>query len=511
MKVILICPKYPDALWMSKNAIKFLGKKSWSPPLGLLTVAAMLPKNWEIRFIDLNIKPLTAIDLKWADLVFVGAMISQQKSALQIIEQAHLMEKKIVAGGPLFCQELIEQGMFEVVDHIIVGEAEGILPKFLEDFSVNTAKPVYYPEKFPEIKTVPTPMWSLVDLNDYAMVNLQFTRGCPYKCDFCYGHIINGNIQRVKSKNQIIEELDAIFKSGWRSTIFLCDDNLTGNLTLVEKHLLPTITEWMQKNNYPFSFTGAACVNLAKSPDVMNMMVDAGFESVTLGIESPNQASLMEVQKRQNINLDLAEAVRTIQSHGLEVIAGMILGFDNDPPDIFQRHIDLIQQSGITNAMVSLLYAFPDTTLYNRLKSEARLIPYEIGDCVYGAINFRPVMPLETLTGGYEQVLRTLYSSEGFYKCIDNFLNHYRAVKRRIHINLSQLVIVVKVLYILGIKDPWRKHFWTVFVKSILKGWDAFIAFNRQVITWYFQRLDIEEYTSTSFYNKNYDYCHFVE
>ncbi len=486
MKAILVCPKYPDALWMSKNAIKFIGKKSWSPPLGLLIVAAMLPANWEIRFFDLNINPLTDSDIQWADLVLVGAMISQQASAIKVIERAYGLKKKIVAGGPLFCPELIEQGMFNKVDHIIVGEAEGIFPKFLEDLSKNKAKCIYYSERFPDIQLVPTPMWSLVNLDDYAMVNLQFVRGCPYKCEFCYGHVINGNVQRAKTKDQIIKELNAIYESGWRSTIFLCDDNLTGNLAIAKNHLLPTIKEWMQKNNYPFSFAGAACVNLSKAPDVMKMMVEAGFESVTLGIESPNQASLLEVQKRQNINLDLLEAVRIIQQNGIEVIAGMILGFDNDPMNIFQMHINFIQKSGITNAIISLLYAFPDTALFNRLKTENRLIPYEIGDCVYGAINFRPVMPIEILTAGYEHVLHTLYSHEGFYKRMENFLTNYTAAPRRFRINFSNFVIVVRAMYFLGIRDPWRGRFWGLLLSAILKGRDVAIAYMRQVITWYF-------------------------
>ena len=388
----------------------------------------------------------------------------------------------------------IEQGLFPHVDHIIVGEAEGLVPKFLEDLSAGCAHPVYRQDDYPDIHFVPTPMWSLVDLRDYAMVNLQFVRGCPFDCEFCYGHFLNGHIQRAKLKQQIVAELDALYASGWRSSIFVCDDNLVGNRQLARTHLLPILIEWMQAHDYPFTFTGAASVNLAKDPEIMDMLVSAGFESVTLGLESPHDESLAEVHKQQNLHLDLLDVVHTIQSHGLEVQTGMILGFDHDPPEIFQMHIELIQQSGIANTLMSLLFAFPNTALYDLLKKENRLTEYDISDCVHGAINFQPAMPYDTLIAGYKHVLQALYSPDGFYKRLDTFLDHYHAVPMRFHLQLEQLTTVIRAIYLLGIKDMWRGRFWALLLKAGRKGWGAIVAYLRQAITGYFVRQDIAEY-----------------
>ena len=494
MNALLVCPEYADALWTYKHARRFLGKKASSPPLGLLTVASMLPIDWEKRFIDLNVNQPANADLEWADIVLIGAMLAQQASALRVIEDAHRMGKRILAGGPLFCPELIEQGLFTHVDHIMVGEAEGLIPQFLEDLSTNRTRPVYRQDGYPDIHLVPTPMWSLADLRDYAMVNLQFVRGCPFDCEFCYGHVLNGHIQRAKSRKQIVAELDALYESGWRSSIFVCDDNLAGNRQLARTHLLPTLIEWMQAHDYPFAFTGAASVNLANDPEIMDMLVSAGFESVTLGLESPHAESLAEVHKKQNLNLDLLNVVHTIQSHGLEVQTGMILGFDHDPPEIFQMHVDFIQQSGIANTLMSLLFAFPNTVLYDRLKKENRLIDYEIGNCVHGAINFQPFMPYDTLIAGYKYVLQSLYSPEGFYERLETFLNHYHAVPRRFHLQLAQLITVIRAVYLLGIKDGWRDRFWVLLLKAGRKGWGVVVAYLRQVIMGYFVRQDIAEY-----------------
>lgn len=454
----------------------------------------MLPIEWEKRFIDLNVSQLAGTDLEWADIVLIGAMLAQQVSALHVIEEAHRMGKRILAGGPLFCHELIDQGLFNKVNHIVVGEAEGLIPQFLEDLAAGCARPVYRQDGYPEIQDVPTPMWSLVDLRKYAMVNLQFVRGCPYDCEFCYGHVLNGHVQRAKSKQQIDAELDALFASGWRSSIFVCDDNLVGNRKLARTLLLPTLMEWMEAHDFPFTFTGAASVNLAKYPEIMDMLVSAGFESVTLGLESPHEESLAEVHKRQNLNLDLLDVVHTIQSHGIEVQTGMILGFDHDPPEIFQMQVDFIQRSGISNALMSLLFALPNTALYDRLKKENRLTDYEIGKCIHGAINFQPSMPYATLIAGYKYVLQSLYSPDRFYERMETFLNHYHAVPRRFHLRLAQLIIVIRAMYFLGIKEKWRERFWVLLLRAGKKGWDAPVAYLRQAIMGYFVRKDIAEY-----------------
>lgn len=494
MKALLVCPQYADALWTYKHARQFLGKKASSPPVGLLTVAALLPVEWEKRFVDLNVNPLTDNVIAWADIVLIGAMLAQQASTLQVIQCCHELGKKMLAGGPLFCPELIDQGLFAKVDHIVVGEAEALMPQFLADLAAGDAHPVYQQEGYPDIHLAPTPLWALVDLRDYAMLNIQFVRGCPFHCDFCYGHILNGHHPRAKSKQQILAELDAVFASGWRSSIFVCDDNLVGNRELARSHLLPVLIEWMQAHDYPFTFTGAASLNLAGEPEIMDMLVAAGFESITLGIESPNDPSLIEVQKQQNLRLDLLNVVHIIQAHGLEVQSGMILGFDHDPPEIFDLQIDFLQQSGIANALVSILFAFPDTALYDRLKRENRLLNYEVGDSVLGALNFRPHMPAETLIVGYKRVLQSLYKPSGYYMRLESFLRHYRPAPRRFHMHFSQLAMVLQAIFYMGVKDPWRGRFWTLLLQAVGKGQDAVVAYLRLAIMGFFLRQDIAEY-----------------
>jgi radical SAM superfamily enzyme YgiQ (UPF0313 family) len=494
MKALLICPQYADALWTYKHARKFLGKKASSPPVGLLTVAALLPVEWEKRFVDMNVNLFTDVDLAWADIILIGAMLAQQASTLQVIQRCHALGKKMLAGGPLFCPELIEQGLFSKVDHIVVGEAEALVLNFLVDLTAGCARPIYRQEGYPDIRLVPTPMWSLVDLRDYAMINIQFVRGCPFHCDFCYGHILNGHHPRAKSKEQIVAELDAVHASGWRSSIFVCDDNLVGNHELARTHLLPILIEWMQVHDYPFTLTGAASVDLARDPQLMDMIVAAGFESITLGIESPNESSLTEVQKRQNLHLDLLNVVHTIQAYGLEVQSGMILGFDHDPPAIFDLQIDFLQQSGIANALVSILFAFPDTALYNRLKQENRLLDYEVRNSVHGAINFKPRMSAETLIAGYKRVLGTLYTPSGYYTRLESFLLNYRPAPRRFHLQFSQLGMVLRAVFYMGVLDPWRGRFLVLLFQALGKGQDVLVAYLRLAIMGYFLRQDIAEY-----------------
>jgi radical SAM superfamily enzyme YgiQ (UPF0313 family) len=494
VKALLVFPCYADALWTYKHAQQFLGKKASSPPLGLLTVAALLPQEWQKKFVDLNVNRLDETDLAEADIVFIGAMLAQQASALKVIARCRQMGKKMVVGGPLFCPDLIAQGLFKEVDHIVVGEAEAMVPILLADLANGCARPEYRSADLPDIRQVPIPMWSLADLKDYTVVNLQFVRGCPYHCEFCYGHILNGNRPRAKSPSQITAELDALYQRGWRGMIFVCDDNLVGNKHLARTQVLPTMIEWMQAHDYPFSLMGAASVDLAGEPGLMDMLVQAGFESVTLGIESPHDPSLEEMNKVQNRGVNLLEAVHTIQRHGLEVQAGMILGFDHDPPSIFQEHIDFLQQSGIANALVSLLFAFPDTPLYDRLRREGRLVPYAVGNCVHGAINFVPRMPSETLELGYKRVLATLYAPSGYYDRLETFLKCYQPAPGRFHVQPEQLVTVLKAFYLMGIRDAYCGRFWRLFFYALQKGPDALAAFLRLSILGYFLRDDILEF-----------------
>lgn len=389
MKILLVYPRLADALWAYKSALKFVGKRASSPPLGLLTVAAMLPEHWTKKLVDMNVIDLSDEDIQEADYVFLSAMLAQQASARKVIARCHESGTKVVAGGPLFSNMPPDLDLGNI-DHIVVGEAETSLPSLLEDLERGCARHVYTSEEWTEVRETPIPLWSLVNMEYYSLVAVQFARGCPYDCEFCNVVTLDGHRPRIKDKAQVLAELDALYQYGWRGHIFVCDDNFLGNQHEIRSQFLPAIAEWMQANEYPFVLTAAVSIDLADHEEVMRAMVRAGFDRVTVGVESPDQESLAECTKYQNRGRDMVASVKKIQNYGLEVQGGFIVGFDSDPTSIFQKQIDFIQESGIVTAMVSLLFAFPGTKLYRRMERENRLLPIEVEESAYGAINFVP-------------------------------------------------------------------------------------------------------------------------
>ena len=351
MKILLVYPEFPDTFWSFKHALKFIKKKAGAPPLGLLTVAAMLPSDWEKRLVDLNVTDLTDDDLKWADYVFLSAMVVQRKSAQVIIQRCQTVDVKIVAGGPLFT---MEHEKFPDVDFFVLNEAEITLAPFLHDLEQGQAKRVYASDEFPDIHQTPTPLWHLADLQFYESVSIQFSRGCPFNCDFCNITSLLGHLPRTKTADQIIAELDGIYALGWRKSIFFVDDNFIGNKKYIKTEVLPALIKW-RKHKSGIPFNTELSINLADDPVLLKLMVQAGFDTVFVGIETPNEDSLTECNKKQNKGRDLVESVKILQRAGLQVQGGFIVGFDNDSPAIFQQQIDFIQKSGIVTAMVGLL------------------------------------------------------------------------------------------------------------------------------------------------------------
>ena len=364
MKVLLVYPEFPDTFWSFKHALKFIRKKSSAPPLGLLTISSMLPNHWKQRLIDLNIRSLSNKDLAWADMVFISAMTVQRDPAKRVIERCKDAGITVVAGGPLFT---MEADQFSEVDHLVLNEAEITLPEFLADLERNQTRQIYTTDRYPDIRTSPPPRWSLVDLNQYDSMPLQFSRGCPFNCDFCNITSLLGHKPRTKSAEQILIELDGLYNLGWRSSIFFVDDNFIGNRRYLKDELLPALARW-RKGKTGFSFNTEASIDLADDNQLIQLMVKAGFNKVFIGIETPDNLGLEECNKGQNINRDLVKDVKHLQRSGLEVQGGFIVGFDSDTQTIFQRQIDFIQKSGIVTAMVGLLQAPPGTKLYDRLK-----------------------------------------------------------------------------------------------------------------------------------------------
>ena len=463
MKVLLIYPEFPDTFWSFKHALKFIHKKAAYPPLGLLTVGAMLPEEWSIRLVDANVTKLKEKDLEWADLAFISGMVVQRESARQTIIRCKESGLKVIAGGPLFTSEY-EQ--FEEVDHFVLNEAELTLPQFLADLEKGCAERVYKTNEFSNIREIQPPVWELAHLKRYASMSIQFSRGCPFDCEFCNVTALFGHRSRIKTTDQIIAELNGLYNLGWRGQVFVVDDNFIGNKRYLKAHVLPALIEW-QKDKKGIRFNTEASVNLADDAALMEMMVAAGFDAVFIGIETPDEGSLIECNKKQNKDRDLLESVKRIQRAGLQVQGGFIVGFDNDTHSIFQRQIDFIQKSGITTAMVGLLQAPAGTRLYERLKREGRLLGHMSGD-TDGTTNIIPRMDLDTLREGYRNIMRHIYTPKHYYPRVKTFLREYRNGKIEIPLDFQRYLAFFRSSIRLGIVGSERFQYWR------LLGWTLF-------------------------------------
>ncbi|MFW6118046.1 MAG: B12-binding domain-containing radical SAM protein [Chloroflexota bacterium] len=474
MKVLLVYPRYPDTFWSFRHALKFIFKKATFPPLGLLTVAAMLPEEWEKKLVDMNTTNLTDKDIKWADYVFISAMVVQDDSAREVVDRCKKLGTKIVGGGPVFSVGYEEFG-HDDIDHLISNEAENLLPVFLEDLEKGCAKHIYASEERPDIRTTPVPLWSLVNRKKYQSMTIQYSRGCPFNCEFCDIVIMNGHVPRTKTAAQIVAELDALYDMGWRASVFFVDDNFIGNKRKLKSDILPAIIKWMEERKRPFAFFTEASINLADDEELMRLMSEAGFDTVFVGIESPNEESLLECNKLPNKGRDLLAAVKKIQNYGLQVQGGFIVGFDSDPISIFKSQIDFIQKSGIVMAMVGVLMAPPGTRLYKRLKEENRLLPGGTGDNTDGSTNFIPKMGYETLARGYKHVVDTIYAPKQYYERIETFLKEYRpGNKAKLKISLLYLIALIRSTWVLGVKEKGRIHYWKLVAWTLLRKPKAF-------------------------------------
>ena len=467
MKVLLINPEFPDTYWSFRHALPFEGKRSAFPPLGLLTVSAMLPRSWERRLVDLNVEQLNASDIQWADMVFATAMLVQKDSLRQVIAQCKAQCKRVVVGGPYVTtttEDLLE------VDHIFQGEAETTLPEFVKDLERGEAKRIYKAAERPPLSLTPVPDFYLANLKRYSAMSVQYSRGCPFQCEFCDIIEIYGRIPRTKSNQQIVSELDALLKAGWRGPVFIVDDNFIGNKKNV-KQMLPHLVAWSEEHRYPFSFMTEASVNLAEDEPLLDTMRSAGFRRVFLGIETPIEESLRETKKGQNLHRSLLDSVKRIHSHGLEIMAGFIVGFDSDPEDVFDRQIDFIRASKIPLAMVNLLSALPDTQLWRRLKSEGRLLSEASGNNSDCSLNFVPKMNPVRLVEGYKQVMRTIYNPAEYYSRALDCLKEVAqsgAGSRGTTLK-GDIATLSRVVLKLGVRDPARLEFWRYIRRVLLE------------------------------------------
>jgi radical SAM superfamily enzyme YgiQ (UPF0313 family) len=487
MKALLVSPLIPDTFWSFKHILKFIRKKAAHIPLGLITVGAMLPREWDIRLVDMNVETLTDDMIKWSDMVFMSAMVVQKQSVMEIVNRSRNLGKKIVAGGPLFTSAAED---YSDIDHLVLNEAEITFPLFLSDLATGNLKHIYSSGVKPDITRTPLPRWDLINMNYYASMSIQYSRGCPFDCEFCDIVNLNGRRPRVKSNEQMIAELEILYKFGWRGRLFIVDDNFIGNRVKV-KSFLRVLTPWQQARDYPFSLYTEASVNLAQDEELMQLMTSGGFDSVFLGLETPEEECLAECGKHQNLSINLLEAVKTIQRNGMEVMGGFIIGFDNDPPNIFERQIKFIQNSGVVKAMIGLLNAIPGTRLYQRLQEEGRLLQDCTGDNCDGSLNFVPRMDAQTLRDGYQAVLNNLYSPKQYYDRVLEFLKDYKPVRRRRVDRLEITAFFRSILY-LGILDKGKSkiYYWKLLITAFLFHRESFgEAVSSAIFGYHFRKL----------------------
>ncbi len=471
MKVLLVNPEFPDTYWSFRHALPFERKRCAFPPLGLLTVSALLPKSWERRLVDLNVRSLKSSAIEWADIVFVTGMLVQKESVHDVVKRCKAMGKRVVLGGPYVSTTIAD---LPAVDHMFLGEAETTLPEFVADLERGEAKRTYQAAERPPLATTPVADFYLADMKRYSAMSVQYSRGCPFNCEFCDIIEIYGRVPRTKSNQQILAELDALMRLGWRGTVFIVDDNFIGNKKNVRR-LLPELAAWQERNGHPFSLLTEASVNLADDDELLSDMQRAGFRRVFLGIETPVEESLKEAQKSQNRG-NLLDSVKKIQSYGMEVMAGFIVGFDNDPEDIFERQISFIRESAIPLAMVGLLIALPDTQLWRRLEKEGRLLGEASGNNTNCTLNFVPKMDAARLVAGYQSIMRTIYKpSEYYQRALDSLKRTAQHIPEPTRLKLvSGLAAFIRLTVKLGVLDGERKEFWRFLARTVARHHNQF-------------------------------------
>lgn len=466
--------------------LRFVSKRSTFPPLGLLTIAALLPKDWELKLVDLNVEPLTDEQLRWADYVLLSAMLIHQESVRAVAARCAALGKPVLAGGPLFTTR---HEAFPEIGHFALGEAEEVMPQIVEDMRRGTLQRIYRAEGRPDITRVPVPRWDLVDLRQYVTMAVQFSRGCPFDCEFCDIIIMNGRVPRTKTPAQLIAELEALRARGWKDMVFVVDDNFIGDRRRT-KQLLQALIAWRQKEQPAMGFLTEASVNLADAPELCRLMVQAGFKKVFVGLETPSPEGLQECHKLQNKGRDLVAAVQTLQEAGLEVMGGFIVGFDSDLEDIFKRQFEFIQRSGVVTAMVGLLQALPQTKLWHRLMREGRIVTDSTGDNTEAALNFRPRLNREFLQNGYRELMKRLYEPKTYYQRIRTFLEHYKPDGPSLRLSWADFQAFLKSLWLLGVWYRGRLAYWRFFWSTLLRRPHQFrYAIELAIVGYHFRRV----------------------
>jgi radical SAM superfamily enzyme YgiQ (UPF0313 family) len=466
MKALLVYPLFPRTYWGQEYTHRITGARAVLPPLGLLTVAALLPRTWELRLVDMNVEPLAEADLIWADVVMISAMLIQRDSFHEVVRRAHALGRKVVAGGPYVTTD---PEAAPDVDHLVLGEAEETLPQLALALEAGNAPRRTEATERPDVTKAPVPRFDLARMDRYTTAGVQFSRGCPFNCEFCDIIEIFGRVPRTKPPEQLCAELDALHATGFRGAVFLVDDNFIGNKVAARK-MLARLGEWSRARRFPFDFFTEASVNLAGDDVLIDGMVSAGFSAVFLGIETPSKDALLETQKRQNVHSDLRQSVEKLTRRGLNVMAGFIVGFDADDETIFERQRDFIASAPIPMAMIGILTALPGTQLSRRLAKEGRLHTRAVGDTAYRP-NFVTRMPEATLVAGYRRLLAELYAPRAYFDRAFRLLELKRnapyAVYRR-PLGFA-LPAFARSLWLQGVRSSYRNEYWRFLAKVLVR------------------------------------------
>jgi radical SAM superfamily enzyme YgiQ (UPF0313 family) len=415
--VLLIFPRFnQNSFWSLRAACDIYGVRCPAPPLGLITVAALLPPGWNLRLVDRNAEELDSADLGWADLVFTGGMLPQRMDCLEVIDLCQAQGKTVVVGGP---DATSSPEIFAQADFLVLGEAEGIIDSFVQAWEEGERRGRFQAAKFKvDVARSPIPRFDLLRASNYMYIGVQFSRGCPFNCEFCDIIELFGRIPRSKTNQQMLAELQALFDMGYRGHVDFVDDNFIGNKKTI-KRFLPALEQWQVEHGHPFMFSTEASINVADDPELLGMMARANFFTVFVGIESPDTSTLIAAQKKQNTRRSLADSVHRIYAAGMMVLAGFIVGFDTEETGVAQAMIDCIEVTSIPVCMVGMLTALPGTQLTRRLEREGRLLPFDdtsSGDQCTAGLNFATLRPRREILEDYRSVLLSIYRPAAYFE-----------------------------------------------------------------------------------------------
>ncbi len=468
MRVLLIYPLFPKSFWSFEKTLALIDRKALLPPLSLITVAAILPQEWEFKLVDRNIREIKESEWDWAELVIISGMIVQREDLLSQIKKAKKRGKTVAVGGP-YATSTPEQLQDTGVDYLVLDEGEITLPMFVAALERGESSGVFRTTEKPDVTKTPIPRYDLLEFEAYNNMSVQFSRGCPFQCEFCDIIVLYGRKPRTKTPQQLLSELQKLYDLGWRGSVFMVDDNFIGNKRNV-KLLLKELKVWMQERDYPFSFLTEASVDLAKDDELMRLMIDCGFKQVFLGIETPDEASLSLTQKFQNTRDPLSESVDKITKVGLQVMAGFIIGFDGEKPGAGDRIVRFVEQTAIPLAMFSMLQALPNTALWKRLEQEGRLLDVEVVDINQTTLmNFVPTRPIEEIAQEYVEGFLTLYEPKVYLERIFRYfmkLGTPRSSTKR-KLDRQSIPPLLTICWRQGIVRNTRWKFWINLIKLI--------------------------------------------